>query len=133
MSVMASMTGARITEIPVKHYVRKRGFSKYGYDRIYKVFCDILAINLIIRFSSTPLKGFVYCAVPFIGLTICFGLFAVLAIFFGWSFRNLQFFMITASLNGMCAVNLILLGILGELVVSNSETVYTNIKEIIKK
>ena len=62
---LASMTGARITEIPVNHYERKYGVSKYGFERILKVFSDIFAMNLIIRFSSTPLKGFAFSSIPF--------------------------------------------------------------------
>jgi len=57
---LASMTGARVTEIPVNHYPRKFGVSKYGFDRIFKVFSDIFAMNLIIRFSSMPLMGLLF-------------------------------------------------------------------------
>ena len=66
---LASMTGARITEIPVSHHPRRYGVSKYGFERIFKVLSDIFAMNLIIRFSSYPLKGFVLSAVPFVILT----------------------------------------------------------------
>ncbi|HDH53449.1 MAG TPA: glycosyltransferase, partial [Nitrospirae bacterium] len=44
---LASMTGASVTEIPVNHHPRKYGASKYGFDRIFKVFSDILAMSLI--------------------------------------------------------------------------------------
>lgn len=65
LPALAKMTGARIAEVPVQHYPRKYGSSKYGFERIFKVLSDILAMNLIIRFSSNPLKGFVMCALPF--------------------------------------------------------------------
>ena len=64
---LASMTGARVTEVPVNHYPRRHGKSKYGFDRIFKVFSDIFSMNLIIRFSSMPLVGFCLCATSIFG------------------------------------------------------------------
>ena len=82
---LASMTGAKITEVPVNHFPRKYGASKYGFDRILKVLSDIFAMNLIIRFSSMPLKGFTVCSLPFLLLTLFFGVLAVLALIYQWT------------------------------------------------
>ena len=41
LPALASMTGARVAELPVKHHSRQHGVSKYGLDRIFKVFSDI--------------------------------------------------------------------------------------------
>ena len=87
LPALASMTGARITEVPVKHYARKYGVSKYGFERILKVFSDIFAMNLIIRFSSTPLKGFAFSSIPFFLMTLFFGILAVLSLEFSMDFR----------------------------------------------
>lgn len=130
---LASMTGARVTEVPVKHHSRKYGFSKYGFGRILKVLSDIFAMNLIIRFSSNPLKGFVLCAVPFLFLTLYFGELALLALNLQWTAGKEVFFMASAALTGMAVVHLLALGVVSELVVSTSDLSHTRMPEITKK
>ena len=130
---LASMTGARVTEVPVKHHSRTYGVSKYGFERILKVLSDIFAINLIIRFSSNPLKGFVLCAVPFLLLTLFFGGLALLALILQWTAGKAIFFMLSTALTGMAVVHLLALGVVGELVVSTSDLSHTRMPEITKK
>lgn len=130
---LAIMTGARITEAVVRHHPRKSGVSKYGLERIFKVFSDIFAINLIIRFSSNPLKGFVFSAIPFLLLTGLFGLLAVLALIFEWTSGKSLFFFIVTALSGMAFVHLTTLGILGELIVGTSDLSHTELAQITKK
>ena len=124
---LASMTGARITEVPVNHNARKYGVSKYGFERILKVFSDMFAMNLIIRFSSTPLKGFAFSSIPFFLMTVFFGILAVLAWNFQWTSGKMLFFFIAMALSGMAVVHLIALGILGELVVGTSDLSHTKL------
>lgn len=124
---LASMTGARVTEVPVKHFARKYGVSKYGFERILKVFSDIFAMNLIIRFSSTPLKGFAFSSIPFFLMTLFFGLLAVLSWNFQWTSGKTFFFFIAMALSGMAVVHLITLGVLGELVVGTSDLSHTRL------
>jgi glycosyltransferase involved in cell wall biosynthesis len=133
---LASMTGARITEVLVNHHPRKYGISKYGFDRILKVFSDIFAMNLIIRFSSTPLKGFTFSSIPFFLMTLFFGILTVLAWNFQWTSGKTLFFFIAMALSGMGVVHLIILGILGELVVGISDLSHTKLpryKKIIRQ
>jgi glycosyltransferase involved in cell wall biosynthesis len=122
---LATMTGATVTEIPVKHYPRKFGVSKYGFERILKVVSDILAINLIIRFSSTPLKGFTVCAIPFIILSILFVMLAGVAASMQWASGKGLFFLLSAALCGMASIHLLGLGILGEFIVGTSDLAHT--------
>jgi glycosyltransferase involved in cell wall biosynthesis len=130
---LASMTGARVTEVPVRHYPRRFGVSKYGFDRIFKVFSDIFAINLIIRFSATPLKGFLLCAAPFVLLSGGFALLALAALLLSWSPGKAGLFMIASALSGLGVLQLLALGMLGELVVSTSDLTHTHMAEITKK
>ena len=130
---LASMTGARVTEVPVNHSPRKYGVSKYGFDRIFKVFSDIFAINLIIRFSSNPLKGFAVCSLPFFLLTIVFGSLSVLGMTFQWTSGKAFFFLFASALNGMTFLYLIALGILGELVVGTSDLSHVYLSELTGK
>jgi len=130
---LASMTGARITEIPVRHNPREFGVSKYGFDRIYKVLSDIFAINLIIRFSSYPLKGFVLTAVPFAVMMILFGLLCAWAMALNWTAGKALFFMMAAALCGVATVQLVILGVLGELVINTSDLTHARLPEITVK
>jgi glycosyltransferase involved in cell wall biosynthesis len=127
---LASMTGAKVTEIPVNHHPRKFGVSKYGFDRIFKVFSDIFAMNLIIRFSSYPLRGFVLSAVPFVALMVFFGLLGVLATGLSWTAGKALFFIMVAALCGVAAVQLVILGVLGELVINTSDLTHARLPEI---
>jgi len=133
---LASMTGARVTEVPVNHNARKYGVSKYGFERILKVFSDIFAMNLIIRFSSTPLKGFAFSSIPFFLMMVFFGILAILAWNFQWTSGKTLFFFIAMALSGMAVVHLITLGVLGELVVGTSDLSHTKLprfKKIIRE
>ena len=129
---LASMTGARVTEIPVNHYPRRHGKSKYGFDRILKVFSDIFSMNLIIRFSSMPLTGFSFCALPFLALMFFFGGLSLTALLFEWTGQKVSFFLIAAVISGMAVAHLIFLGIIGELVVGMSNWTHVDMPEIMK-
>jgi glycosyltransferase involved in cell wall biosynthesis len=61
---MASLAGARLIEIKVRHHARKYGVSKYGLNRIYKVLLDLLAIKTIVSFAAHPLLWFTLLALP---------------------------------------------------------------------
>jgi len=130
---LASMTGARVTEVPVTHHPRIYGVSKYGFNRIFKVFSDIFAMNLIIRFSSMPLKGFAVCSLPFFLSTMLFGLLAGLALIFDWTSGKALFFFTATALSGMASVHLVILGVLGELIVGTSDLSHTELPEVTKK
>jgi glycosyltransferase involved in cell wall biosynthesis len=130
---LASMTGARVVEIPVNHLPRRFGTSKYGFSRIFKVFSDIFSMNLIIRFSSTPLVAFSICALPFAALSLFFAVLSIAAIAFGWMDGKPSFFMLLATLNFIAVLLLELMGILGELVVANSDLTHADLPEINKR
>lgn len=66
---MASIAGARIAEIKVRHHARKFGESKYGLSRVYKVLLDLLTIKTIATFSARPLKWFAMLSAPFLLLS----------------------------------------------------------------
>jgi glycosyltransferase involved in cell wall biosynthesis len=68
---MASMAGARIDQIKVRHHARQFGASKYGLSRTYKVFFDMMAIKTLLVFVRRP-------GVFFIGSGCVAGLLAIL-------------------------------------------------------
>jgi len=130
---LASMTGACVTEVAVDHHPRRYGVSKYGFNRIFKVFSDIFAMNLIIRFSSCPLKGFSLSAIPLFLLAIFLGILGILAVVLGWTPGKAVFFMLAAGLCALSVIHLVILGVLGELVVSTSDLTHAQLPEITKK
>jgi glycosyltransferase involved in cell wall biosynthesis len=130
---LASMTGARVTEMPVNHYPRRHGKSKYGFDRILKVFSDIFSMNLIIRFSSMPLTGFTFSALPFLALMFFFGGLSLAAFLFDWTGQKVSFFLLAAVISGMAVAHLVFLGIIGELVVGMSNGTRIEMPEVMKE
>jgi len=44
----------RMAEIPVSHYPRTKGQSKYGLSRTFRVLLDLLSIHYFLRFGSRP-------------------------------------------------------------------------------
>ena len=57
-AMAASLAGARITEMPVRHHARLHGKSKYGISRVLKVLADLLTIAMIRSFRDRPLIMF---------------------------------------------------------------------------
>lgn len=56
--IYASWMGAKIIELPVRHYPRKFGKSKYGLDRIIKVFLDLIVVKFLDRYFIKPIYIF---------------------------------------------------------------------------
>jgi glycosyltransferase involved in cell wall biosynthesis len=56
--VLALNAGFSVTEVPVTHFPRKFGASKYGWERYLKGFLDLLTVLFITRFLQRPLHFF---------------------------------------------------------------------------
>ena len=56
--VYASSVGAKITEVPVNHYPRKFGKTKYGLERTAKVVLDLFTVKFLVAYSSKPIYLF---------------------------------------------------------------------------
>jgi glycosyltransferase involved in cell wall biosynthesis len=57
-SVAASVAGASIAEVPVRHHARSHGSSKYGLDRVGKVAVDLLTVTMIRGYRDRPMVLF---------------------------------------------------------------------------
>jgi glycosyltransferase involved in cell wall biosynthesis len=55
---VASNIGARIIEVPVQHFPRQHGKSKYGISRSIKVFLDLFTLKFFLGFSNKPMRLF---------------------------------------------------------------------------
>jgi glycosyltransferase involved in cell wall biosynthesis len=55
---MVYVSGAKISQIPVRHHARKFGKTNYGITRIYKILLDILMVKTILSLASRPMYMF---------------------------------------------------------------------------
>ncbi|MDF3047951.1 MAG: glycosyl transferase [Candidatus Midichloriaceae bacterium] len=56
--ILASMHGAKIAEVDVKHHARKYGSSKYGISRTVRVLSDLMLMLFFIRYRQRPMHLF---------------------------------------------------------------------------
>jgi len=56
--ICASWAGARVTEIPVNHYERQFGKSKYGINRTFKVILDLFILKFLTDYLTKPIYFF---------------------------------------------------------------------------
>jgi glycosyltransferase involved in cell wall biosynthesis len=58
MPVLASLRGARIVQMPVRHHPRVAGTSKYGLNRTLKVLSDLLLMVFMQKYGQRPMHLF---------------------------------------------------------------------------
>ncbi len=58
ISILGHWTGARVTEVEVRHHPRKAGRSKYSLLRIYKVLLDLPLLVLLGNYLTRPMHFF---------------------------------------------------------------------------
>ena len=109
---MTSLAGTNIAEVKVKHHARAFGESKYGLNRIYKVFVDLITIKTILSSFSKPLMVFAVVA----GISGMIGISAfIAALTLDHNSPTLIFYSVGALYSSL-AIVLLLWGTLGELI-----------------
>ena len=109
---MTSLAGTRIAEVKVKHHARAFGESKYGLNRIYKVFVDLITIKTILSSFSKPLMIFSVGA----GISAIIGISAFVAALMLRDNAPTIIFNSIGALYSSLAIVLLLWGTLGELI-----------------
>lgn len=70
----ASLAGARICEVPVKHHARQFGVSKYGLSRTFKVLLDLVTVRYLGKYAQKPIYAFggmgIFCILVGIALAL---------------------------------------------------------------
>lgn len=133
---LASWMGIRVAEIPVNHRARQYGRSKYGINRTIKVFLDLITVKFLLNYATRPLQIFGLLGLLSLALgTLLAGYLTIQRLFFhqGLSDRPI---LLLAILLIMLGVQLITMGLLGELVVrtyheSQDKPIYM-VREIIE-
>jgi glycosyltransferase involved in cell wall biosynthesis len=114
---LASLMGARICEVEVRHHPRRFGSSKYGFGRIIKVLLDLITVKFLADFSTKPLYMFGgFGAVLFV-IAVLAGAETLFERFvYGVYVHNNPFILIAVFL-AILAVNFVVMGLLAELIV----------------
>jgi len=70
--VLAAWKGFRVSEVGVRHHPRRYGRSRYGLDRTFRGFLDLLTVMALTRYSQRPLHlfGFLGFSMGSVGLLI---------------------------------------------------------------
>jgi len=56
--IYAQWIGARVSEIPVRHFPRGSGASKYGMNRIFKIILNLMVVKFLLSYSQKPIYVF---------------------------------------------------------------------------
>lgn len=112
---LASQFGAKVAELPVNHFPRRHGVSKYGISRTLRVVLDLMTVKFLMAYSTKPIQLFgrwgVYTIMAGLGsgaMTVYMKLFEHL------SMNRNPLLILTAFLFFM-GIQFIVLGLLGEL------------------
>ncbi len=132
---IASWMGIKVAEIPVKHNPRSHGRSNYGLERTIKVFLDLITVKFLLNYATRPLQ--IFGMAGMISFVVGMGLsiyLTIIRLFFGQSLSDRPILLL-AILLIMLGVQLILMGLLGELIVrtnheSQGKSIYV-VREIL--
>jgi len=58
LPALARWVGASVGEVPVGHWPRRSGRSKYGLGRTVRVLLDLLTVKFLMRYSTRPIQIF---------------------------------------------------------------------------
>ena len=132
--VMARNKGYRIGEIPVHHRKRKFGKSKYGPVRFVNGFLDLLTVMMLTKYFKRPAHFFGGVGSMALGAGFVISLYITFLRLFTGSIQNRLPLFIAGILLVMVGVQLISLGLIGEMFANNykKEDEYSKIKKIIK-
>jgi len=116
LPLYAAMQGFKITELPVKHYKRRYGKSKYGLARFFKIILDMFALMFMWKFLDKPIYAFGGVGIVSLLISFIIGLFIVLRkLFFAGVWVSPLLFVFVLFF--LIAIQFILMGILAEFII----------------
>lgn len=112
---LASIYGARITEMPVTHHPRVHGKSKYTLSRTLRVLMDLFTVTFLKFFADRPLHIFGWSGIILLIIgTLIDSYLAVQKIFFGASLANRPLLLL-GTLLILAGLQIFSIGILSEI------------------
>jgi dolichol-phosphate mannosyltransferase len=120
ITVLAFWFGFRVHEIPVVHRPRKIGSSKYGVNRFWRGFIDLVTVRFLFQYGNRP--AHLFGGLGALLVTVGAGMLAYLMVEWGQGFsiggRPLLLASVAIILVGL---QLLLFGLLAELIVFSAE------------
>lgn len=117
--VLASRRGFAVGEIEVTHHPRRHGVSKYGLDRFYKGFLDLLTVLFITRYTPRPLHlfgaGGMACFLAGLGINLYLAV-----LWFGGRNLSNRPLLLLGVLLMLLGIQLLSTGLIGEMITHNS-------------
>lgn len=113
--IYASWEGAKVTEMPITHYPRRFGKSKYGISRTFKVVLDLVTVKFLSTYFTKPI--YVFGTAGFVCLGISLAAFAwmvVLKYFYHTTFVETPLPVLVAMFF-VVSIQFMLMGILAEI------------------
>lgn len=114
---IASWQGVAVTELPVNHYARQYGQSKYGISRIVRVLLDLITVRFLLSYATRPMQIFGLFGLISIMLGTLTGLYLVaLKLFLNQSIGDRPLLLLAVVLV-ILGFQFLSMGLIGELVV----------------
>ncbi len=132
---IASYFGVTVTEVPVKYRTRQYGRSKYGLGRITRVLLDLLTVRFLLTYSTRPIQIFGLMGLLSLVIGVIIGIYlSFVKLVYGEGLAERPLLLL-AILLVMVGVQLVTMGLLGELVVrtyheSQNKPIYTVREEL---
>jgi glycosyltransferase involved in cell wall biosynthesis len=113
---LASMSGARVIEVPVNHRARTRGSSKYGISRTFRVILDLVTVKFLLAYLDRPMQFFGRIGLVSFGGAVVSALMLEIQRIAGFHILKGETFTSLAVLLTVLAAMFICIGLLGEMV-----------------
>lgn len=114
---IASYIGVRIAEVPVSYRPRQYGQSKYGIGRTVRVLLDLLTVRFLLSYSTRPIHIFGLLGLLSVLLGVGIGIYLTVIKFLYQAALAERPLLLFAILLVMVGVQLVTMGLLGEMVV----------------
>ncbi len=134
---IANWMGVSVAEVPVRHYARRFGKSKYGLSRTARVLLDLLTVRFLLSYSTRPIHIFGGLGlISFAAGTVLGGYLSFVKFALGQDIGDRPLLLLAILLMVM-GVQFISMGLLGELVVrtyyeSQNKPIYA-VREVLDK
>ena len=114
--VLATLNGAKITEVDVKHHARIHGESKYGIGRTFRVMSDLLLMVFMEKYRQKPMHLFGTMGIITFGLGMMINFYMLVLKIFGYSIGTRPLLILGVMLT-FVGILLIVTGFLAELII----------------
>jgi glycosyltransferase involved in cell wall biosynthesis len=113
--IYASWQGAKVAEIPVNHFARQFGVSKYGLSRTFKVVLDLITVKFMSSYFTKPIYVFGTAGIGALAVSaFAFIWMVVLKYFYDTTFIETPLPVLSAMFF-MVGIQFILMGLLAEI------------------